>query len=179
MKILSAILIVTSLLLSSCDLFNIKHDPKLPPITTDGNDTFGCLINGNLFLPETSFGYGAGVHAELLKNDTISSVNIYASNQSTSQSLFISVLDKPELKVGYTYELSDTTTCGIQYIIYSSKPSCEYIKVIKGSIKLLKFDLSNPQHKVISGTFEFSTSSVECKDTAILADGRFDIGDVI
>ncbi len=92
MKTLFTILAIASLAsLSSCDLFD--NEPELPPITTEGKGTFGCYVNGNLFLPEAPSGYGNGIRAELFKNSTLTSVNIYAGNSSTKQTFIIAILD--------------------------------------------------------------------------------------
>jgi hypothetical protein len=44
-------------MLTQCELLGIKPANKpetLPPITQEGKNTFGCYINGNLFLPRKS-----------------------------------------------------------------------------------------------------------------------------
>lgn len=176
MKPFLIILVVATLpFLSSCHLFD--NEPELPPITTEGKGTFGCLVNGKLFLPDAPFGYGTGVRAELYKDDTLSAVNIYAGNSTIKESFFISILDEPFLQTGYTYDLTDTTRCGIEYLTYMLIPSCDYVKVISGSVKLLKFEVTSTP-KIIAGTFELTASSVDCKDTIIVTQGRFDISDV-
>ena len=178
MKILSVILIVTTFIfLSSCDLFNMKHDPKLPPITTDGKNTFGCLVNGKVFLNEGSFGFGNGVYAELqFATDSIG-VNLYAGNSSTQQNLILSIFDTPALQVGKIYNLNNPEFF-VRYVDYSGNPPwCNYKNVISGNIKLLKFDITNAQNKIIAGTFEVTASSTDCNDTMNIKQGRFDISD--
>jgi hypothetical protein len=49
------LIVVTSSLLASCELLNIKPKPKLPPITSEGKNTFGCRVNGKVWLPEKSW----------------------------------------------------------------------------------------------------------------------------
>jgi hypothetical protein len=176
MKAFLTILILATLLaLSSCQLFDNEHE--LPPITTEGKGTFGCLVNGKVFLPEAPWGYGSGVSAELFKNDTLSSVNIYAGNTNTRQTLFISVLDEPEIMIGKLYDLTDTTKCGFHYVDYSGSFTCDYESLISGHLQFLKFDVTNTT-KIIAGTFELTSSSVDCKDMTIVTKGRFDISDV-
>lgn len=175
-NILAALVIATLLFLSSCDLSNIKHDPKLPPITTEGNNTFGCLVNGEIFIPEAPAGYGSGVYGEWQSLTDTVGVNIYASNVTTKQTLIISIFDTPNLQVGKIYRLSKTNLT-IDYVDYSKKPSCYYKTIIDANIKLLKFDLTNPQRKIIAGTFEYTMSSTDCMDTINTTEGRFDISD--
>jgi hypothetical protein len=46
-----------SIFLQSCDLFGtIDNKDKLPPATQEGNHTFGCLVNGSLWLPKGNDG---------------------------------------------------------------------------------------------------------------------------
>ncbi len=176
MKTLFTILTIASLVfLSSCDLFD--NDPELPPITTEGKGTFGCYVNGKLFLPKAPFGYGTGSRAEILINDTINAVNIYASNTDANENIFISILDKPGLLIDKTYDLTDANRCGFEYLNYNTTPSCRYTEVISGSIKLLKFEVTNPQRMIISGTFELTAKNVECGEISITS-GRFDISAV-
>jgi len=37
---------------------------QLPPITTTGANTFGCLVNGEVWLPKGSFPNFPGLHAD-------------------------------------------------------------------------------------------------------------------
>ena len=155
MKTIFTILAITSLAFaSSCNLFD--NDPELPPITTEGKGTFGCYINGKIFLPKAPFGYGTGGRAELLINNTINAVNIYASNNIAKENIFISILDKPNLIVGNTYSLTDASCCGFEYLNYNITPSCRCTEVISGSLKLLKFNTTNAQSMIIAGTFEIT-----------------------
>ncbi len=79
--------------------------------------------------------------------------------------------------IGHEYILSDTTCCGMNYVSYKTPPTCRYDEVIFGSVKLLKFEVANPQRMIISGTFELTAKSVECGEISITS-GRFDISDV-
>ena len=56
--------------------------------STEGKNTFGCVVNGKLWLPEGSLGQGA-THAEIYKRPDTLAVNIYSSNQD--QSIFMSI----------------------------------------------------------------------------------------
>ena len=178
MKTLSTILAIASLaFLSSCDLFD--NDPELPPITTEGKGTFGCYVNGKLFLNEGVSGFGNGLYAELQKTPDVARIVIYVSNSSAKQTLIMSIRDLPTLQVGKIYNLLSDPLFFFDYIDYSTTPSCTYtyMEVISGNIKLLKFEVTNPQRMIISGTFEFTASSVKCGEISITS-GRFDISDV-
>jgi hypothetical protein len=171
---LSVVSLAGLALLNGCDHNNV---PQLPPITTEGKDTFGCLIDGKLFLPNAPAGQGTGVHAEIQSvTDTIGIV-IYSGNNVSDQSFTISFSDTPSLKVGKEYDLT-TKNSFFDYTEYGNSPWCHYDSIITGNIKLLKFDITG-QPKVIAGTFEIKAISKDCKKTVAITQGRFDIGDVI
>ncbi len=175
MKIFFTVLSIAALLFfSSCDLFN--NEPELPPITAEGKGTFGCLVNGKLFLNEGVSGYGNGLYAELQTATDVARIVIYSGNSSTKQNLILSIRDKPTLQVGKVYDLSDSIFL-LDYTEYKKIPSCSYRTAISGNVKLLKFDVTNAS-KIIAGTFEFTASSIDCKDTITVTQGRFDISDV-
>ncbi|MCW3074373.1 MAG: hypothetical protein JWP69_1442 [Flaviaesturariibacter sp.] len=43
---------VASLMLTSVSCKKDKDNDKLPPITQNGANTFGCLVNGKVWLPK-------------------------------------------------------------------------------------------------------------------------------
>jgi len=176
MKTLFNILAIASLFfIGSCDLFD--DDPELPPITTEGKGTFGCLVDGKLFLNKGVSGFGNGLYAELQKSADVTRIVIYASNSAIKQNLIISIRDLPTLQVGKIYDLLSDPLFFLDYTDYSITPSCTYREVISGNVKLLKFEITNPQRMIIAGTFELTAKSVGCGETSITS-GRFDISNV-
>ena len=93
MKYLSIIfLFAMPLAFSTCS----EDDDELPPITMEGKNTFGCIVNGKLWLPEGRLGQSSN-HAELqFSGDTIS-VNFYASGAESG--FTISIYDVPNLQI--------------------------------------------------------------------------------
>ncbi len=176
MKTMFTILAFASLsFITSCDVFD--KEPELPPITTEGKGTFGCLVNGKLFLPNAPLGYGSGVYAELQTYPDTLGISIYVSNSATKQTLVIFIYDTPTLEVGKVYNLTHAKF-SVDYIEYSDMSSCRYQTIIDGSLTLLKLDIANPERMIAAGTFEFEESSIDCQDTIIVTSGRFDISDV-
>jgi hypothetical protein len=168
MKAFLFILVLATLpSLSSCQLFG--NEPELPPITTEGKGTFGCLVNGELLLNDAPWGYGTGAYVELQKIADTVGVNIYAGSSSQRKNLIISVWDSPTLQVGKIYNLKDFDAI---YTDYSSTISCQYRTVISGSIKFLKVNTTTP---IVAGIFEFTASSIDCQDKVTITSGRFDI----
>jgi len=170
--------IITSFaLLITCDAIDDDDDPELPPVTMEGKGTFGCLVNDHVFLPDAPFGFGTGVFAELQSFPDTLGISIYATNSTTKHTLVIFFYGNPTLEAGEVYDLTHPKF-SVNFIDYSGKPSCRYQSIINGHVKLLRVDITNPEHMIVAGTFEFVEYSVDCQDTIKVTDGRFDINDV-
>ena len=81
-----------SVFYSACN----EDEDKLPPITMEGKNTFGCLVNGKVFVSKGRIG-NVGTYAEVqYVQDTIG-VNLYAMNSEADQSFVFSFYDSPDL----------------------------------------------------------------------------------
>jgi hypothetical protein len=170
------------LLLQSCFLFDIKPKEKdqLPPETQTGANTFGCLVDGKVFLPKRG-GFGSPEHFRCdyqfvdghfvfqlvgtrYGNDAVNSVGVYYTSTTLIKEgkYSFSTQSTPDYAFGQHSDGSFTTyrlhkTDGITYT---------------GELWIKKIDTING---IISGTFWFnalddygSGSKVEIRE------GRFD-----
>jgi hypothetical protein len=142
---------------------------QLPAITQEGKNTFGFLLNGEVWLPK------GGLLTPILDlsydpSYLNGSFGIFANRYITS-------VDKMELTIGATginkigsYELS-TSSKNIIYRDYNS--NCYYYENtnISGTLTISKLDLTK---KIISGTFNFILVKDGCK-TITATEGRFDL----
>jgi hypothetical protein len=169
LKILQIMLLLVSL--SSCNSCEEEEWTMLPPETQTGANTFGCYINGELFvskkgpgqlgLPNPSAIYSrSGNTLEMSifnkKNDRIH-INIYDPKEQLSSLL---------LDVDYDPENND--------FYYKAERKDERNR---GKIYLTKFDTIN---KIASGIFSDivlinSRKYVQDKDSVKITQGRFDI----
>ena len=154
---------------SSCDE---DEKEKLPPITMQGKNTFGCLVNGKAWLSMGGLGQD-GTYAELQTSGDTTAIIIYADNMKRNDGLRIFFYDLPTLQVDKVYNLTDPEF----HVEYSKrndsdKVLCTYDKALSGIVNLLKFD---PNNQIISGIFEFKSYSLACDDSVIITDGRFDL----
>ncbi|MEQ8580527.1 MAG: DUF6252 family protein [Marinoscillum sp.] len=153
----------------SCDLGLGIHEPteleKLPPLTTTGENTFGCLVNGGAFVvtntSRMSAIYQGGVvqfGAEQEKSNITKSIRL--------------ILDDPLLE-NTNYQLGVTSNFRSRYRTRMDPPICyyEYENTYEGFVE---FTNINKSDFTISGTFEFSTVTADC-DTVKITDGRFDM----
>lgn len=175
--ILATLSILIILVLCQCK----KNDPSvpppiLPPETTTGAMTFGCKINGQVFLPDNG-GSSPGIMAQYVNRGDIKDGGWHlvfsAFNASSNKGLSF-YTDSLFFSETVNYPLKEETGFpdvfyyeGIPsgYIVYHKKDND------KGSIFIKKHD---PILKILSGTFSF----VATNDSGVkvnITDGRFDI----
>jgi hypothetical protein len=169
--------------LNSCSLLK-DAAPQLPPITQEGKNTFGCLVNGkvwNAYFGSTDW---LNTPATEAKYDPFrqGQLSIRASqNKEASSIIYISILETPLKKI-YDFVRADSFQIGDMRLGYSLKNTnsdnqgCSYITssltYFKGKTIITKFDLQN---RIAAGTFEFRLKSKNCLDTLIVTQGRFDM----
>ncbi len=127
----------------------------LPAETQTGADTFGCLVNGVVWLPKGKFPY-SGLTATIQFN--ILSIGASKSNEAIGLGV------RNVLDVG-TYNLSLAEN-EAEYIIDS-----KIFKRTEGILTITKFDKKN---QIISGKFWFTAKS-DAGETIYITDGRFDV----
>lgn len=202
MKTLKIIITFLSvcLLNISCTNDNDGTKENLPSISTEGKNTFGCRINGEIFLPKSRGGFSAGYRAPILFGRYYNLVQNYygqepgyylqinAYNELTNKSINIE-LTKSDVALieGNTYQIVSKSN-GVFDAEYSFSTTAPYPDTNNafiytnheyktnneyiGELKILKIDSTN---LIISGTFTFdSINSVDNK-TAEIREGRFDL----
>ena len=166
-KILKFLPLVTLLLFSACK----KEEPNpdsLPPITQEGKNTFGCYINGEVWVPHAPGLFERNITPVFGDWIRIEALRYFNSDGSDSQDLVISFNPDPS-NVEKLYSVENENAS----FIFLSK-ECEYHieNNITGSITITKYDLT--EEKVIAGTFEFILGKEGC-ETLHFTDGRFDV----
>ena len=170
------LLAAIALTLSCC---NKDEDPTkkpidlLPPTTQTGEQTFGCLINGEAFVPPT-FGNNAPSAFYQFVNGTYT-LSVYGSisGGSNLKSINIGCLDMPLIQEG-TYLLKEKTINNYfgKYnigggITFSGASTTEN----PGTLTITKYD---PDNFIISGTFSFTVLDADANEINI-TNGRFDM----
>ncbi len=174
MKPLKNILILLcSLLLLSASCEKEKSEnpiDDLPPATQTGANTFGCLINGEIWKPKGKLldrildlsydpSYMGGtfnvIANRLISQGVKESMTIASYNIKSTGSYVIA-----ENKVGVNFRKGD----------------CDYLSdeignTQTGTFTITRFDM---QAKIISGTFNFKLEKTGCP-TIIATEGRFDL----
>jgi hypothetical protein len=173
-KLPPALLLAALLGLSQCK----KKDPapvdQLPPATQTGANTFGCLVNGQVWTPKGSDGtsnysisYDSGLNGGIFNLQTYR----YPDASNYFQSIALDVTSN--LQVGnYSFRspqrtravFNDTkTNC-----YWSSRDSATTYR--RGTLTITRLDR---QAGIISGTFDFTLYKPGC-DSIRVTQGRFD-----
>jgi hypothetical protein len=161
---------------------------SLPPITQTGANTFGFLLNGQLWTPDPDKGLIYTPHLKIgvnfSTNGYFSAFNgfftISASKNvgNYGQTISISSSNLNAITTPYTYKLSDTSRYEIDFADHNDLVAngCQFISHFTnyqtGSLTITRLDTLN---KIISGTFNAAMYQVECGDTVKITDGRFDM----
>ena len=146
---------------------------KLPPATQTGQQTFGCLINGEAFIPD-SFGSGRPSAFYQFLDGTYT-MNISGSSGGGSQMQSISIggieIEPIEERIYALLEEESGKLYG-RYnigggITLRGSSSIE----MPGTLVVTNFD---PENFIISGTFEFTVLDNDNNEIKI-TEGRLDV----
>jgi hypothetical protein len=162
--------LLVAALLASCEETGCEGNPtpkteleKLPPITQTGENTFGCLVNGKAWIPESSTDAVAIYQLGILQ------IGAGLINDDLGLSLFEhgSKLIEGEYKLGN----NDSTEAYYYTSVSGKRCLFEREDIITGKMALRRLDTRN---FIISGTFEFTSFTPSC-DTLKITNGRFDL----
>ena len=154
-----------------------KPEDQLPPATQTGANTFGCLLNGQPWLPTYGLtgltgpfrvSYDPGYSGGSLQIR----VHRIVSGLPDGQDFIIG--GAPISKEG-NYVIGNTAPCGVYYSTgLQSGPCQEYYNApgltMHGQLTITHLDMTKG---IISGTFTFTLAQPGC-DTLKVTQGRFD-----
>lgn len=174
------LLLITTVFLSCCNKDD-KPTPaptplsQLPPPTQTGANTFGCLLDGEVFKPgitNNSYNcfyqlvdgeYYFNVNANYTKNNILKGILLSTKKLSIAQGQTLNLLEKIDGNAyGSLSNLNDNT--GVYQFNETST-------INTGELKITKLDFTN---NIVSGTFWFN---VKDNQNVIhqIRDGRFDM----
>ena len=160
-------------LLTSCTKDPYKDgEPVLPPVTMEGKNTLGFLLDGKvwvpynpnpgLFTPTMEFYMDRtvlGGEARLIRGkETNQQINLTLDVKNGEDTYYF--------KKGYIgFEFFNNKKTGESCNIYKNHTDDSYVKITK-------LDWAS---RIISGTFEFPMMVSDCQDTVSITNGRFDL----
>lgn len=182
------------LLASSCNKEEQEgFTPTLPSITTTGENTFGCYIDGQLLTPRDKVGelFGDGIRglrylaSDFTPEAEYNEIVILDSKSKKQGSLRIHIQNLCELGVGnYTIMESNceqghdaNPTVNIRCSLWNESEPTNHRTYCStdesGMLTISRYDYEN---KIVSGIFSFSASNKnDSSETIEITDGRFDI----
>jgi hypothetical protein len=146
---------------------------QLPPITTEGKNTFGCLVNGEVWLPEVKpfqmfvYPLTSGYEFELFH---VAANKLVKNSQDEFIFADVIVLNANLNSTG-SIILNNLNNSYARYSNILTGCSYEVDSIQTGTLNILKYDTIN---FIISGTFEFTVGTGGC-DTIKITEGRFDL----
>ena len=168
--------LVLIVLLSILSCTKTEEIDKLPPMTTEGKNTFGCLVNGKAWIPKTE---GGGLFNERItvryENEGLNiQANLRLNNDEIFQRLSVTA---NFIDLG-TYQISPPPFDGIVYFNLKNKPNgtieCTSYKCIPEDTEIQILYINTSQ-RIISGTFSYKNLTNRCGDIINITDGRFDV----
>ena len=155
---------------------NIQQD-QLPPITQEGKNTFGCLINGKVYVPK---GFEQNKPAfDMIVDPEFNngSIDIRTFNKESGREFYLNIGSDSVKNIG-NYIIKYAGRTGFNFYKDNNNISiCQYLSKYdpstSGFLKITKYDLNN---KIFSGEFEFHFVNTSCGlgDTIHITQGRFD-----
>lgn len=170
-RIYYLILFFCSLLFTagSCEKDN---EPQLPPITQTGKDSFGCLVNGEIWLPEPTIAFPAipKISAELKREGNYRIWKLGAS-QGASSSFYFGIYEDSLKEGKINIPVDELNDVGLYFFSKKfEKASFTWDKKLQGELIITKLDTVN---MILSGTFWFDAVNM-LNETVKIRDGRFD-----
>jgi hypothetical protein len=143
---------------------------KLPKATQQGKNTFGCKIDGKVFLPSEEGSSWIGAPSIIVSNSSFDGFIIYAVNFSSQLHSSVS-LALPYLKKAGAYNLH-TYGYGEYKLEYFGGAIYRTNTNYTGTINITRCDTVN---KIYSGTFSFTAIDDNTGKTVNVTEGRFDV----
>ncbi len=176
---LSALLLAAILLTTACkkNASGTYCNNCLPPATDTGANTFGCLVNGKVFLPQKRIG---SMSIPLQCGYQNVDGNIFFSLRASDFINKISTgfnLDSISINGPSTFKYSAPSK-GNAYSIYNccnnNSINPLYTSQIGTSGQLI-FTRFDTLYQIASGTFWYDAVDTASRDTIHIRDGRFDV----
>ncbi len=167
---ISFIFLLVCLMGAGCEK---DEEPQLPPITQSGKDTFGCLVNGEIWLPESTISFPAipKISAELKSEDKYR-IWKFGASQGASSSFYFGIYEDSLKEGKINIPVDELNDIGLYFFSKKfEKASFFWRKELPGELFITKLDTVN---MILSGTFWFDAINM-LNETVNIRDGRFDL----
>ena len=154
----------------------------LPPITETGANTFGCNVNGQVWVPYfRCFNSGVELTYNIQPINNNSALPIFisinAGNYANGETFFIF-----QQNSSFSDHIYGTGNIVDSLVIHYISPVTEYTNYQtnpnQNSPRYLQISKLDTVNKIVSGTFAFTlygTIGINTPDSVVITDGRFDL----
>ncbi len=160
------------LALSSCQSCKKQVEPDLPPETQTGAGTFGCKVNGKVWLPKGKPNIFASSLQVIYDEGYFGNLDIRAYNKDYDEYLSINAFNVYSEMI---FNINTPPADSLMQQIRFSSNDCSYnygeAFYRNGKLRVTKLD---KQKRIITGTFECTMKRDGC-DTLKITEGRFDL----
>ena len=143
---------------------------RLVPITQHGAGTFGCLVNGEVWIPEVDGASDVAADATTgITNPNNMTISLRKEPISDSRNQLMTI--------GTVFRLLEKTPVkSFSFFYDADKPEdCVNITVETSLENFIRVDYYNSDLQIISGQFECTFREPECDDILNITNGRFDL----
>jgi hypothetical protein len=180
MKQLKMLLITTTVTMlftfSQCKKDKNK-EPQLPPETTTGAMTFGCKVNGKVFVPKDGNGR-PGLFVQYVNLGNVPNggwhLNIPAYNYSTNRGINIQT-DSLLLLEGMAYDFKRLKGFPLTFYEVLNNGATEIFGKLDNDMGNLFIKRHDQANRILAGTFYFTGTKISTGEKVNITDGRFDI----
>ncbi|MES2560373.1 MAG: DUF6252 family protein [Bacteroidota bacterium] len=147
-------------------------EEQLPPITTTGAGTFGCRVNGKVWVAKSNKTGWSSTYASISRNNDLLvhiSGNILLDN---SRDDLINLTFFYDSSNYYPLYLRKDNVPAGKYTDILANKFWRTDSLIGGGVTISKLDTLT---QIISGIFQFSCIQKETQDTLHITEGRFDM----
>jgi len=163
----TVVILITCLSCEDDNIFKQLVDPPakvLPPATQTGANTFGCKVNGKVWLPsETAW-------MEFREGG----ISLVAKNKLTPQQTVIINIGKYVINGVGTYNISKLTPYYSNGYFRNESKHFETDDTNTGTIIITRLDTTKFNY-IVSGTFNFKARDEITGETVEVTEGRFDL----
>lgn len=168
------LLLLFSLLLFSSRCKKQNTEPELPPETTTGAMTFGCRVNGKVFVPKGSID-GPGITSQYIYLGTGQGggwfLNLNGANRIDEPRVTIGIeTDSLFIEEGKTYSLKSLKGFASARVLSDIIP----YRMSANDVGELVVTKHNTNQRILSGRFSFTVSHSN-GTTLNITEGRFDV----
>jgi hypothetical protein len=163
-----------------CRKDKVSNTIELPPITQEGKNTFGCRVNGKVWIPSFKcqlFGnqcaeLAYSVHPQFNGTDTVLYFSLSAGNDAGSHAYF----EIEPVESGSFIKGVGNYSDSVSIHFFGSGDFWKYNATFSRMLyPVFNITTIDAEKKVVAGTFSFTLFTQDLKDSVIITDGRFDL----